>query len=95
MTTATWAILGSLCINLMLGLVITAVFSVSPPVNAAELLRCPVQAAAHAAQAAKAAEYAAQAAARAAHAAAHAPQALPQHPRSGNRYIVAVRMGWA
>lgn len=71
MRTATWAILGSLCINLMLGLVITAVFSVSPPVKAAELLRCP------------------------AHAAAHAPQAPPQPPRSGHRYIVAVRMGWA
>ena len=50
--TTTWAILGSLCINLMLGLAITAVFSVSPPVKAAELLRCPAHAAAHAPQAA-------------------------------------------
>jgi hypothetical protein len=71
MRTATWAILGSLCITLMLGLVITAVFSLSPPVKAAELLRCP------------------------SHAAAHAPQAPAQPPRSGHRYIVAVRMGWA
>jgi hypothetical protein len=51
MSTAIWAIFGSLCINLMLGLVITAVFSVSPPVKAAELLRCPAHAAAHAPQA--------------------------------------------
>jgi hypothetical protein len=92
MTTATWAILGSLCINLMLGLVITAVFSVSPPVNAAELLRCPAQAAV---QAADAAAHAAQAAAHAADAAAHAAAHAPQPPRSGHRYIVAVRMGWA
>jgi hypothetical protein len=74
---ATWAILGSL-INLMLGLVITPVFSVSPQVKATELLRCPAHAAAHAP-----------------HAAAQAPQAPPQPARSGHRYIVAVRMGWA
>jgi hypothetical protein len=81
MRTAIWAILGSLCINLMLGLIITPV-SVSPPVNAAELLRCPAQAAAHALQPA----------AHVPHAAAPAPQAPP---RSGHSYIVAVRMGWA
>jgi len=71
MRTATWAILGSLCITLTLGVVITAVFSLSPPAKAAELLRCP------------------------AHAAAHAPQAPAQPARSGHRYIVAARMGWA
>ena len=72
MRTETWAILGSLGINLMLGLVIAAVFSVSRPVDAAELLRCSAHAAA-----------------------AHAPQAPAQPARSGHRYIVAVRMGWA
>jgi hypothetical protein len=51
MRTATWGILGSLGINLMLGLVIAAVFSLSPPVKAAELLRCSAQAAAHTPQA--------------------------------------------
>lgn len=73
MRTATWAILGSLGINLMLGLVFATVFSVSPPVKAAEAPRCAAQA-------------------------AHAPQASrpPAQPaRSGHRYIVAVRMGWA
>jgi hypothetical protein len=70
MRTATWAILGSLVINLMLGLVIAAVFSVSPPAKAAGLLGCST------------------------HAAAHARQAPAQPARSGNRYIVAVRMGW-
>jgi len=43
--------LGSLGINLMLGLVIAAVFSLSPPVKAAELPRCSGHAAAHAPQA--------------------------------------------
>jgi hypothetical protein len=74
MRTATWAILGSLGINLMLGLVFATVFSVSPPVKAAELRRCSAQAAAHAPQ---------------------APQPPAQPARSGHRYIVAVRMGWA
>jgi hypothetical protein len=74
MRTATWGILGSLGINLMLGLVIAAVFSLSPPVKAAELLRCSAQAAAHAPQ---------------------APAQPAQPARSGRRYIVAVRMGWA
>jgi hypothetical protein len=72
MRTETWAILGSLCINLMLGLVIASVFSVSRPVTAAELPRCST------------------------HATTRAGSAPPAQPaRSGNRYIVAVRMGWA
>jgi hypothetical protein len=78
MRTATWAILGSLGINLMLGLVIASVFSVSPPARAAELSRCSAHATAHS---------------RPAPAAASAPIAPPA--RSGVRYIVAVRMGWA
>ena len=48
MRTETWAILGSLCINLMLGLVIASVFSVSPPVTAAELPQCSTHATARA-----------------------------------------------
>ena len=71
MRTVTWAILGSLGINLMLGLVIAAVFSVSPPAMAAESPACST------------------------HAAAPARQAPAQPARSGHRYIVAVRMGWA
>ncbi len=71
MRTTTWAILGSLVINLMLGLVIAAVFSVSPPAKAAASTKCS------------------------AHAAVHTPQAPAQPARSGQRYIVAVRMGWA
>jgi len=71
MSSTTWAILGSVAINLVLGLVITVVYSVSPPANAAGLPGCPAQAAAHV---------------------RHAPA---QPARSGHRYIVAVRMGWA
>ena len=71
MRATTWAILGSLAINLMLGLVIATVFSVSPPAKAAEMPGC------------------------AAHAAAHTRQAPAPAARSGHRYIVAVRMGWA
>jgi hypothetical protein len=74
MRTATWALLGSLCISLVLGLVIATVFSVTPPLEAAELLRCSGHPVAHA---------------------THAPQAPVQPARSGHRYIVAVRMGWA
>ena len=48
MRTATWAILGSLGINVMLGLVIASVFSVSPPAKAAELQRCSAHATTHA-----------------------------------------------
>ncbi len=66
-----WAILGSLVINLMLGMVIAALFSMSPPAKAAESQGCSANAAAHTRPAA-------------------APPA-----RSGHRYIVAVRMGWA
>ena len=71
MRATTWAILGSLAINLMLGLVIATVFSVSPPAMAAEVPGCST------------------------HAAAPARQAPAQPARSGHRYIVAVRMGWA
>ncbi len=45
MRTTTWAILGSLVINLMLGLVIAAVFSVSPQAKAAEATECSAHAA--------------------------------------------------
>ncbi len=66
-----WAILGSLVINLMLALVVAAVFSASPPVRAAESAQCS----AHPATSGRAA---------------------PARPaRPGQRYIVAVRMGWA
>jgi hypothetical protein len=51
MRTTTWAILGSLVINLMLGLVIAAVFSVSPPATAAESTECSARAAVHSRQA--------------------------------------------
>jgi hypothetical protein len=71
MRTTTWAILGSLVINLMLALVIAAVFSASPPARAAESAQCST------------------------HAAAAGRQAPAQPARSGHRYIVAVRMGWA
>ena len=36
----TWAVIGSLLINVMLGLAIAAVFSVSPPAQASELKGC-------------------------------------------------------
>jgi hypothetical protein len=51
MRTATWAIVGSLAINLMLGLVIATVFSVSSPLKAAEPRRCSEHSTAHASQA--------------------------------------------
>jgi hypothetical protein len=47
MRTASWAILASLAINLMLGLAIAAVFSVSPPARAAEVPGCSTHAAPH------------------------------------------------
>jgi hypothetical protein len=47
MRTMTWAILGSLAINVMLGLAIATVFSVSPPAKAAELPGCSTPASAH------------------------------------------------
>jgi len=71
MRMTTWAILGSLVINLMLGLVVAAVFSVSRPATAAESAQCPT------------------------HASAPSRRAPGQPARSGQRYIVAVRMGWA
>jgi hypothetical protein len=71
MSATTWAILGSLAINLMLGLVIATVFSVSPPAMAAEVPGCST------------------------HTPAPARQAPAPPARSGPRYIVAVRMGWA
>ena len=40
MRKTTWAILGSLVINLVLGLGFAAVFSVSPPAQAADLPGC-------------------------------------------------------
>jgi hypothetical protein len=49
MRTRGWAIFGSLLINLMLGLAVAAVFSVSPTATAADLARCPAHSAAHSA----------------------------------------------
>ncbi|MGN6452915.1 MAG: hypothetical protein ACTHL7_07610 [Steroidobacteraceae bacterium] len=71
MRTTTWAILGSLVINLMLALVIAAVFSAPPPARAAEAAQCPT------------------------HGTATGRPTPAQPGRSGHRYIVAVRMGWA
>jgi hypothetical protein len=42
MRVTTWAVLGSLLINLVLGLLVAAVFSVAPPVRAAERAPCAV-----------------------------------------------------
>ena len=47
MRMTTWAILGSLLINLMLSLALAAVFSVTPAANAAELPGCSTQATPH------------------------------------------------
>ena len=46
MRTTTWAILGSLVINLMLALIIAAVLSAPPPARAAEAAQCPTHGAA-------------------------------------------------
>ena len=71
MRTRTWAMLGSLGINLMLGVAVAAAFSASLPALAAASTACPAN---HAAQ----------------------TRSAPAQPaRSGRRYIVAVRMGWA
>ena len=71
MRTTTWAILGSLAINLMLGVVVAAVFSAPPTATAAESAQCPSQAAAPS-------------------------RPAPSQPAApAQRYIVAVRMGWA
>jgi hypothetical protein len=40
MRVTTWAVLGSLLINLVLGLLVAAVFSVAPPARAAERAPC-------------------------------------------------------
>jgi len=48
-TTTAFGVVGSVAVNLMLGLIIAAVFSVTPPVQAKEVLaQCPEQAAASA-----------------------------------------------
>ena len=47
MKVTTWAVLGSLVVNLGLGLVVAAVFSVSPPARAAESSHCTAGHAAH------------------------------------------------
>ena len=46
MSATTWAILGSLAINLMLGLAIATMFSASPPAMAAQVPGCSTHAAA-------------------------------------------------
>ena len=40
MRVTTWAVVGSLLINLVLGLLVAAVFSVAPPARAAERAAC-------------------------------------------------------
>jgi cytochrome bd-type quinol oxidase subunit 2 len=52
MRARSWAIVGSLVINLMLGLAIAAVFSGSPTAAAADLARCPGHTVTHSAPAA-------------------------------------------
>jgi len=42
-TTTAVGIMGSIVINLMLGIVIAAVFSVAPAVQAREVAQCPAQ----------------------------------------------------
>jgi hypothetical protein len=48
MRTTTWAIMGSLVVNLMIVLLIATVFSVPPSATAAESTGCSAHAAAHA-----------------------------------------------
>ena len=48
MRTATWAIMGSLVVNLTIALLIATAFSVPPPAAAAESTACSAHAAAHA-----------------------------------------------
>jgi hypothetical protein len=71
MRMTSWAILGSLVINLMLALVMASIFSVSLPARATESAQCST------------------------HPGAPTRQAPAPPARSGHRYIVAVRMGWA
>ena len=47
-TTTAVGIMGSIVINLMLGIVIAAVFSVAPAVQAREVAQCPAQHTQHA-----------------------------------------------
>ena len=47
MKTTTFGVVGSLVINLMLGLIVAAVFSVTPAAQADEVAQCPLE---HAAQ---------------------------------------------
>lgn len=42
-TTTAFGVLGSMIINLVLGLIISAVFSVTPAVQADEVAQCPAQ----------------------------------------------------
>jgi hypothetical protein len=77
----TWAVIGSLLINMMLGLAIAAVFSVSPPAQASELQGC-----------AHAAVHAGHNPAAPGRAAPAAPgRAVSRH----DGYLTAARMGWA
>ena len=50
MRVTTWAVLGSLLINLVLGLLVAAVFSVAPSAHAAERAPCAVGRTMHATQ---------------------------------------------
>jgi hypothetical protein len=50
MRVTTWAVLGSLLINLVLGLLVAAVFSVAPSARAAERAPCAVGRTTHATQ---------------------------------------------
>jgi hypothetical protein len=50
MRVTTWAVLGSLLINLVLGLLVAAVFSVAPPARAAERAPCALGHPMHTAQ---------------------------------------------
>jgi hypothetical protein len=79
MKMTTWAVLGSLAINVMLALVIAAVFSVAPSAQAAQAAESQDCAAMHAAAHSK------QPPAR--------PAPAPSSSRGG--YVVAARMGWA
>ena len=51
MKSTTFGVVGSLVINLMLGLIVAAVFSVTPAAQAREVAQCPME---HAAQPANA-----------------------------------------
>jgi hypothetical protein len=76
----TWAVIGSLLINVMLGLAIAAVFSVSPPAQASEPQGC-----------AHAAVQAGHNPAEPGRAPAAPGRAVSRH----DGYLTAARMGWA